>query len=438
MHMITPFIYTLLVLSLSIFFHEMGHFISALLCGAIVKEFSLGFGPVLKSWKFKGIQYSIRSFLLGGFVKIVGDDPDDEGATNPRFLQNLAYWKRFIILSSGVIANILFALTIIFAINYIGFDMPDTPVMVRSVSPDSPAQNAGMLPYDVILQVEDQEIDRYDTLSKYIAQSKDKPVHLILERDGKKVETDLAPAYNEEEGRFLIGVFLANYFPPVIGRIQSGSLADKAGLMPMDRILSVENQKVYSYVQFEDILAEYTDTTVTILFERDGSEMDVPLPIEVVSLNDNPYLNVGIEVFVEKNERIRFGFVDSIKNSFAMVKTYISLNFRFFRDIARKKIAFKKAVGGPVEIVRQGIDQANAGPSRFWNYVALLNISLFLFNALPIPLLDGGHIMFLFVEMIIGRRIPKKVMGYVNYLFFMILMSFAAFVIVNDVIKIFS
>ena len=430
-------LYTLIILGLCIVVHELGHFISAILVGAIVKEFSIGFGQIIFSRKIKGIRFSIRIIPLGGFVKIIGDSPEDEGKDNPRYFTNLSFIKRFIVLISGVAFNLIFAFIILFTLYLTGIKTPIAPPMIKKVLKNTPAQKAGLKKYDIILSINGKEIKNIMQLSKTLQKYKNKIITLKVKREGKILNIHTKLYYDKEYKKYMLGVQIEPFLPAIVGDVIVNTPAYMIGLKKNDKILKINKTPIHSFFELMDILKGYKDKKVKLIIQRGTKLIEKEIKVETIKIGKSEIVNIGIEPLAVKTETKKYTFSESIKNSLFEIISIIKLNKVIFVEILKGEISFKKVVGGPVMIYQQTYREAKSGQSNLWHFIALLNITLFIFNILPIPLLDGGHILFLIIEKIIGSPIPQNILSFINSIFFALLILLAIYVTLNDILKLF-
>lgn len=430
-------LFTLFALGLSVFLHELGHFISAISVGGIVKEFSIGFGPPIKTWKIKGIQFSLRWIFFGGFVNMVGTDPNDPQLDNPRSFQNLSFWRRLLVLVSGVLSNLFFALIILFFINWIGYMSPVSPIEVTSVAVDSPAQAAGIQEFDIIYRVDEQDITRPQKLSEYLQKTGEQPVKLSVLRNEQSLSLETTPYYNEEIDRYLLGIGIESYYPPVVRNVQINTPAKRAGIEAGDVLFSVGDNKIQSFAHFNELIKEKDGQEVSLTVLRDGEHINTMLSVNIFTIQDQKIANTGIEPEFFDEEKMSYAFFPSIRESVREAGLIIVLKFAIFSELFQGNIPLTETAG-PVGIMQIGAHQAQVGQVVFWRFIALLNIILFLLNILPIPVLDGGHILFLCIEKVIKKPIPHRVQALITQVFFGLILAFAILVTLNDILRIFS
>jgi regulator of sigma E protease len=353
-------IYFVIVLGILVFIHEFGHFILAKKLGVGVLTFSLGFGPKLIGKKVGETQYQISAVPLGGFVKLIGENREEEVKEEDRarsfFFQPV--WKRALIIFAGPFFNLLLSI-IVFCSIFLVFGIPQEqlplPSKIGGLDPSLPAMKAGLKKGDTILSIDGISVSTWDELSSLIRKSEGKEITILVDRKGKVFEFKVQPVTSKEkhEGKF--------YY--IIG-IQA----------PLEEI-------TYLYKK----VGVYEAISGGILYTWFVTEQTV--------------------IFLEK---VITGAMSA------------------------------KNLGGPIEIARQAGKQGGKGLPYLLNLIAVLGIGLLILNLLPIPILDGGNLLFIAIEAIIGRPISVKKMEIAQQigLFFIILLGI--FVFYNDIFRIFS
>ncbi|MGE5583007.1 MAG: M50 family metallopeptidase [Bacillota bacterium] len=222
---------TVLLLSITVVIHEYGHFVTARAFGVTVYEFSVGFGPLIGKFKRKGIQYSLRWILIGGFCKIAGMDMTLEGETKDpetrpeRLFYNLPLWKRLVVLATGPFFNFLTALVVFFSLLiFIGIPVIDS-VNIERISPQSPAVTAGLHPGDKITAINNQAIKQSSDLTKLVQQSAGNPLRIKISRNGEQLIKEITPIYSPESKRYLMGVVIRD-----VPKFERATLRKAAGM----------------------------------------------------------------------------------------------------------------------------------------------------------------------------------------------------------------
>ncbi|NWF93171.1 MAG: RIP metalloprotease RseP [Syntrophaceae bacterium] len=351
----TTIISTIIVLGILVFVHELGHFLLAKRLGVGVLKFSLGFGPKLIGKKVGETDYQIAVFPLGGFVKLIGENPEEEVKEEDRHRSYSAQpiWKRALIVSAGPFFNFFLAAVLFSGVNLFG--IPYYPSKVGEVSPGLPAEAAGLKKGDAILSVDGVDVSRWEELSKMIRSSKGKEIVLKVKRNGEILEIRATPKPSTQ--RNIFGERIETFV---------------IGITPSDEIL----------------------------IQRVG-----------------PFGAIGK------------GLAQTAYGIQLTVVTIVKLI---------ERVIPAKTIGGPILIAQLAGEQAKRGLLSLILFTAILSINLGVINLFPIPVLDGGHFLFLALEAVLRRPISIKKMEIaqqIGLIFIILLMLFAFY---NDLIRIFS
>ncbi len=391
----------LLLFGLTIFVHELGHFLVARWCGLTVDTFAIGFGPAIWKRTINGVEYKIGILPFGGYVALpqmdpAGERPDSEAKS--RELPPVTPGRKILVALAGVTCNMILAIAIAYVVYWGGqsYAPPEGRVVLGYVEPDSEAYAAGVRIGDTIEAVNGKPVGTWDAFIMEVALS-DAPTLTVQHADGQRAELSLAR--REFMGAsFIPGVAPMNYC--YVLRARPGSSAEAAGLKNGDRILQIDGIEVFSREHLIDIVNARGGVTVPIIIERAGARLE----LAVTPAYDEALGRalIGIE----------FNTLD-VKKPWAQIKAHATLIFRLLKALTtpREAKAAAGAVGGPVAIL-----------SMFWLYVqgsfimalwftCLLNVNLAVLNLLPIPVLDGGHIMLSIWEWITRRPASYRVVS---------------------------
>ena len=345
--------YTIFVLSLSIVFHEMGHFISGILCGAIVQEFSIGFGKILFSFKIRGIRFSLRWIPVGGFVKILGESADEENQDDPRLFTNLAWWKRLIVLIRSLSAS-GFAFLILFLLYRFGGVVPDTPIIVTSVEKGRPAEESGILPNDIILSMDNVQITSSTDLFQYLQKVEDKDVTLQIQRGENILQVKTQARLEPYQGlpstspKYQARLPNCTLLAPIVGSVTPDTPAHRSGIMPLDKIVSIESIPVFSFLDVEQILADFKDRS-SVSFEllrgdNGGERIYVDMAIETIPIQDQVIVNSGLMPLTIKGRNL--SSVRSAGASVSEILMVIYLNVDFFKSLIQGQDRYYRRLSG--------------------------------------------------------------------------------------------
>lgn len=427
----------LVMLSIIICIHELGHFLLAKINGVTVTEFSLGMGPRLLSKKYKGTRYSLKLLPFGGSCMMLGEgeESDAEGSFGTK-----SVWKRFAIVLAGPLFNFILAFILSFVILIsIGYD----PCLVYSV--DDSIAASGLREDDIITEYQGhkirfgRELSLYETLDGIGS----KDIHITYLRDGKKYKTVYSPVY---EQRYYLGIYyssngtLEGNGPLTLTDVIKGGAAEKAGLKKDDRIISVNGTRIETVADFDDYTAEHplTDTEMIIGFLRNGKELETRLTPKF-----SESYKLGFDYNVNYREKIGVG--KAIVYGANEVEYWIKSVFKSLSYMLHGK-ASREDIGGAVRVVDEMsnvIDESFKTDGLFYAFLNLLNWSVLLsanlgvMNLLPIPALDGGRLFIYIIEMIRGKKMKPEHEGIINLVGFVLLMILMVFVLFNDLVNIF-
>jgi regulator of sigma E protease len=418
-------------LGLLIFAHEMGHFLVAKLSGVSVLKFSLGFGKKIVGWKKGETEYMISAFPLGGYVKMLGEDEETTELTpeeKKRAFMEQPVWKRAAIVFAGPLFNILLAILLCYILFLTGF--PTAIAKVDEVTPGSPAASAGFKPGDVIDKVNGDYVDVWEEVSDLIKAHPGQAMTFTVRRDGQVVDLKAVPA--DVNGKGNLGLRGS----AVIGAVMARSPADIAGLKSKDRVLAVEGRPVGSWSTMADIVKVSAGKTLDFTIDRGGKRFDAKITprLSEAKKGEKQFGIIGVEMGSDL-ESMAYGPVESLK--LASERTYMmtSLTVQFLgRLIGGKEDASQ--VGGPIAIVQLSGRQARQGFSDFIIFIALLSVNLGVINLFPVPILDGGHLMFLGIEALQRKPLSMRTREVAQQIGLFLLIALMVFVFYNDIMRV--
>ena len=401
-------IYFLIVLGVLIFVHEFGHFIIAKKSGVGVLKFSLGFGPKIIGKRIGETEYQISAIPLGGYVKIVGENPDEEVSEEDRkkSFSEKPLGTRAAIIGFGPFMNLFLSFLLFCIVALIGFKVPafmEAPPRVGWIDPDSPAQKAGLRAGDLIVRVNDQEITNWEELTFIVASNPNGRLRLDIEREGTIVTTALVP---EERGLWGAGYAgLQPELPPLIKEIKEGYPAELGGLKKDDVILAIDGQEIWHWIQMAMIIWDNPGKTLTFKVKRGQEILSFPITPKSVEAGEKTIGLIGIS---NPGDMVlkQYGPLRAIVRGGLETLQVTERTITVFWKLIMGRVSFR-TVGGPISIFKMTGAVAKMGIRDFMVFMASLSITLAIINVLPIPVLDGGHLLFLGIEGI--RRKPVGV-----------------------------
>jgi len=428
--MITNILAFVFVLGIVVFVHELGHFLAARRIGVRVLTFSLGFGPKIFTTKRGDTEYAISAIPLGGYVKMAGEQPDDErSGAGDEFLSK-SKWQRFQVLIAGPLMNVLLAIVVLAGVLYQGADVPlyqDAPAVVGRVADDSPAAQAGIQVGDRIVRIDGVETPTWDDVFMYIVPKANREVSVVVERGGQMVEARLTPDSVTKFELGEMGVAPASRLQLTI--VSPGGPAAEAGLQVRDVILSVDSQTDVTAEWLVDYLQGATGREVDFTVRRGDAEHI----ITVVPGDGDLPIGIGWTPFETKV--VQPGFFEaigmSVERNWEGTKLIVTtLAGLFTRDTPVRQLM------GPVAIGELSGTAAQLGWVALFHFMAMISLNLGLINLMPIPVLDGGHIAILGLEGLARRDFSLKVKEKILIAGFAVIMMLMVTVIYNDLTRV--
>ena len=421
------------VLGVLVILHEAGHYLAARAVGAPVEVFSVGFGKRIWGFKRGGTDYRISLIPLGGYVRVIGLGPDESQVTGVAEADEelLPRWKRGVILLAGPVTNIIAAVGFLAVAFVLGVQMPayqSQPPRVGWVEPDSPAAGAGVLEGDLVKAVDNVQIRTWSDLETSILTSGGHKVHVTLQRDGQTLTLAFTPTKFSRYGFGYSGIL-----PPlssVIVKLNPGSPAQHAGLQPGDRIVAIEGQPVHQFYDMMRLISPHPGQEITISFLRNGERRQVKITPQDIGGEGKIGIPVIFPTHLEK-----LGPLASVAASVRENQRMTVQTFRILSKLIRRKTSLSQ-VSGPIDIARISGEAARSGIRPLIWFLGLISLQLGIFNLLPIPVLDGGHLAILSFETIRRRDLPLKVKERILEVGFLLLILLMVVVLYNDILKV--
>jgi len=439
----------LVVLGILVAFHELGHFLAARWVGVKVLKFSLGFGPKLFSRQMGETEYLLSAIPLGGYVKLFGED-ETEAATQDDRRRSFAHqglWGKVLIVAAGpgfnfILAYLIFAVWLSF-----GYTLPvpsfkDIAPVIEAVAADSPAAKAGLMVGDTIKKIDGRDIATRVELLDAAAKGKGAPLTLEILRDGRSetltitpIPTSGRPPSPEEVGYYL-GI---EEVPPIVNEVVPGKPAAAAGFKEGDRIVSIEGIPIHTWTQMTGLVKESPGRPlhVEVLRESRRVSLTVTPASETMTVNGKTVEvgKIGIagpDRSLMKSANPLTAIYNGLEATWKWTElTVIGLYKMITGDISSKNI------GGPLTIAKISGEAAEQGPSNVIFLIALLSINLGVLNLLPIPILDGGHLLFFLIEGILRKPLGERQREFAQQVGLVLLVGVMIFAFWNDIERIF-
>ncbi len=424
------------VLGVMILVHEMGHFIAAKYFQVRVEAFSFGFGPRLFGKKWGETDYRVCALPLGGYVKMAGEQVGDERTNDPREFLSKPRWQRLIIAVMGPAMNGVLAVVLLVGLFMVRFErmaIEQQPAVIGDVEANSPAAKAGLQTDDRIAEMNGKANPTWEDVTIAVAGGANQAQSLKVERGGQVRELSVTPTLDRAS------VGYAGWSPQVpiqLGELMAGMPAEKAGLQAGDVLVAVDGQAVRSRHKLPDVLQQKGGEAVTVEYLRDGRTGSATVkPVYHQSAQEGAAWRIGVQL-TYKDERIttRLSFPEAVSESLDQNRKNATLIFQFLQGIVQRRMS-PKALEGPIGIARLSGRAARQGVAELILLMAAISLNLGILNLLPIPILDGGVIVLLLFESLIGRDISLPVKERIVQAGFVFLMLLFVFVIYNDIVK---
>lgn len=438
---------TLIALGVLVTFHEYGHFWVARRCGVKVLRFSVGFGRPLLRWHDRqGTEFVVAAIPLGGYVKMLDEREGDvpEGQLSQAFNRK-SVKQRFAIVSAGPLANFILALLFFWLVAMLGSEQI-RPV-VGAVAPGSIAEQAGLMPGQEIVAVNGKRVEGWAGVNLQLIRRLGETGVLELQvRDVQgSAEQQLQLRLNDwlkgaEEPDPIGSLGIRPWRPeiqPIIAQLDPEGPAQKAGITLGDRLLSLDGEPLNEWQEVIDQVGSLPGKAVVVEVERDGLRLDVPLTLAARGEGDSRrgYLGAGVEAGewpAEMLRQVSFGPVEAVGEGFKRTWTMSVLTLDSLRKMLFGELSVKN-LSGPITIAKVAGASAQSGLGDFLNFLAYLSISLGILNLLPIPVLDGGHLLFYLVEWVRGRPLSDKVQGWGVQIGISLVIGVMLLALVNDI-----
>ena len=426
-----------IVLGFMILIHEFGHYAAAKYFGVRVEVFSIGFGKRLLGFKKGGTDYRISAIPLGGYVKMSGENPmDDRTGDLGEFLSH-PRWQRFIVALAGPAMNIMLAVALLTGVYMVHYEYPavlDEPAVVGWVNPNTPAEKAGIQTGDKIVRVEDIENPNWEQVDVKAALSPNQPLKFGLERDGKVTEKVLVPEpFGPNQYGDVGWVPKESNVPLTV--VEHGMPAEKAGLKIGDQILTANGQDIPALQALVQMLNRTKDQPLEIVVLRNGQKQTFTVKPTLAPGGPSQELRYRIGIASVPTKVVKLAFGDALQRSLSDNKKSSFLILELLQKMVRHKVSMRQ-VDGPIGI---GSAVGQAAREQGWTplllITAAISLNLGIMNLLPIPILDGGVILLLFIESLMQKEISLPIKERIYQAAFVFLVLFAVMVIYNDLVK---
>lgn len=442
----------LVILTILVFVHEMGHYYVARRAGVKVEAFSIGFGPELFGWYDKhGTRWRFAAIPLGGYVKMFGETErmlgeDGRERLLSREEKALSFHhkrlgQRVAIVFAGPFANYLFAIVVL-GVMFATWGQPFSPSIVGSVIVDSPAAKAGLRTGDKILEVAGRNVERFEEVVQAVGLRPGQRVTMVIERDGERrgIDVDVGVRVlvdkrgNETPfGDLGAGPFIA----PAVGRVLAGGAGEQAGLKPGDVIVRIKGKSVETFEDVRRIVLANPEVPLEVVVRRGETELTLPITPRSKVVKDKEGNAQKVEGIINIAPKAAFRQVHGAGEAFvqAVRETY-GLTVATFTAIGQMIAGTRSTrdLSGPLRIAEISGDMAQNGLYTFFWFLGVLSLHLCIINLLPVPMLDGGHLLFYGLEALRGRPLGQRAQEYGFRIGLALVITLMVFATWNDLV----
>lgn len=416
--------------------HELGHMLTAKWFGMRVEKFAIGFPPKVVSKQIGETEYMIGAVPLGGFVKISGmvdESLDTENLSKdpePWEFRAKPAWQRLIVMMGGIIVNVLTGILIFVLLTYnYGEEYMPAKEVKYGIVPNELGKSMGFQEGDRIVKINGNTYEEFNQVyAPEVLLGRNS--YYTVERNGQLIDIKVPANLMDQIADRGEANFVDFRLPFEVGEVVPNSAAAKAGLLPGDKIRMVAGEPVHFFHELQNLLQKQAGKTTPIVVERNGEEVNLVAAVDEegkIGFRPKPLLHFATR---------EYSFAEAIpvgtKQAFTIIKTQL----RGFGKIFSGEASASKSIGGPIMIAQTFGGTFNW--LKFWTITGMLSMVLAFMNFLPIPALDGGHVMFLTYEMVTGHKPSDKFMENAQKVGMVLLLGLMAFAIFNDVFKMFS
>ncbi|MBU2652107.1 MAG: RIP metalloprotease RseP [Bacteroidetes bacterium] len=440
MEVLIKILQLLLSLSILVIFHEMGHFIAAKIFKTRVEKFYLFFNPWFSVFKFryKGTEYGMGWLPLGGYVKISGmideslDREQMKKPPQPWEFRSKPAWQRLIIMLGGVTVNVILAMVIYIIMLFTWGEqyLPTHEANKYGISVDSLAMEMGLRNGDKILAVDYQFVEDFQKIPVQMILEEAKTIQ--VERDQQILDVEIPEGFLAKLVKHRNPAFISIRFPYIVGSFTENSAAKTAGMQENDRVIAMNNVPMFYFQDYANEIPNYVSQEVSFSVIRGTDTLAIPIVIpESGKIGVYPQSLDNYFSLEEKQYNLLQAIPAGIVKGFQGIGSYL----KQLKLLFSPEVKAYESVGGFITI--GSIFPSVWDWQQFWRLTAFLSIMLAILNVLPIPALDGGHVMFLLYEIIAGRKPNEKFMEYAQITGMIILFALLIFANGNDIINLF-
>jgi len=432
-----------IVLGIMVLVHEFGHFAVAKLCGIRVEVFSIGFGKRLFGFRKGDTDYRISVLPLGGFVKMAGDNPGEAPTGDPGEFNAHPRWQRILVALAGPVANFILALGLMTGVSMLHNEVQEYlsgPAYTDYVPVNTPASHTGIRPGDTIVHYDTVENPTWEEVATRSLLNINQNIAFSYVHDGKRVDTKLFVESKGGPDNFSLDrvglIPKMQNIPVQVDSLEPNMPSERAGIKPQDKIVSIDGLQLHSVPALLAYMQDQAGKPASLVIARDGKTFPLQITPELADVGDGTKdYRLGFHPVQPpvKVEHLSFG--KAVKSSWDFNKKGSLLIVEVLKRMFTRQVSVR-SLSGPIGIGQQ-IHQAASMPgwAPLIGLMAYISLNLGIFNLLPVPILDGGMILFLLVESVLRRDLNQQLKERVYQIAFVCILVFAAMVIFNDISK---
>jgi regulator of sigma E protease len=427
----------LLGLSILVGLHELGHLLTAKMFGMRVEKFSIGFPPKIAGFQWGETEYSIGAIPLGGFVKISGmvdesmDSEQMSSEPQPWEFRSKPAWQRLIVMLGGIIVNVITGIVIFVFLVYNNGETyySRDQVIQNGIVAYEYGEAIGFKTGDKVLDINGEPYQGINDLTSGSALLSENGYYTV-DRNGEQIKIEIPRGFiNTFDSEEAFSKFVAIRLPFEVGMVDKGSGAESAGILAGDKILAVNNQPVEYFDEMQSALKPLVGKTAQVVRQNEGG-----VDTLAIAVTDEARIGIAAKLLIEPTRR-QFGFGEAISKGTSRAFGVVIINAKALGKMFTGEVSAKN-VSGPIGMAK--IYGASWDWVKFWSITGLISMILAFMNLLPIPALDGGHVVFLLYEMVSGRTPSDRFLENAQKVGMVILLALMVFAIGNDILKLFS
>lgn len=444
LHTVAAFV---VAIALLIAVHEYGHFIVARKLGVKVEKFSIGFGPALLSWysRDREVQYVIAAIPLGGYVKMLGENPEEQGEEAKvelseedrlRAFDTQPVWKRASIAVAGPLFNFLFAIVAYMLVGWGGQSV--LPPVIGHIAPASIAEQAGLAEQDRIIKAGNEQVHSWQQVEEIAKSRVGGSLALTVNRGGSERDVTLTVPLTDRDPLLLnvaadtIGMGPGTQV--LVADVQKDSPADLGGLRAGDVVLDISGQPVTGISGFIESIRSQAGKTVSISVKRGDVRVNLDISPQV---DNSGHGRIGAKMTARailQAETYHMGPIEGVKYGFTRTWDMTAMTLDVLGKMLTSAIS-PENLGGPIAIAQIAGKTAELGLVAFISFLALISVNLGVLNLLPIPVLDGGHLVYLAIEKVRGAPLSPKMLERTQFVGLLLIGALMVFAFYNDIAR---